>query len=128
MTILGINHFTVLTRNVEQSCLFYESIIDAKRGPRPDFNFAGAWLYVDGEPLIHLVQIDEQPSGTPIIDHVALSARDLRRYLTKFKSNDIAFELKRLPEGCRESGSWQLFFHDPGGALLELCFPANELP
>jgi catechol 2,3-dioxygenase-like lactoylglutathione lyase family enzyme len=128
MTILGIDHFTVLTTTLEESCLFYEKIIDARRGPRPAFEFSGAWLYVNGSPVIHLIETDEKIKGNSIIDHVALKAKNLSDYLEKLGKSNIPFELKRLPEGCEKSGIWQVFLRDPGGALIELCFAASEIP
>ena len=128
MTILGINHFTILTTEIERSCLFYETIIRAKVGPRPNFNFPGAWLYIDEKPIIHLVQIEQPISTKSIIDHVALSAENIAEYIYRLKNNNISYELRKLPSGCKESGSWQLFICDPGGAFLELCFDASELP
>ena len=127
MTILDINHFTILTTDIERSCLFYETIISAKVGPRPEFNFPGAWLYINEKPIIHLVYTEEPILTKSIIDHVALSAENIAEYIHKFKKNNISYDLRKIPQGCKDSGNWQLFVHDPGGALLELCFDASEL-
>lgn len=128
MTILGINHFTILTADIERSCLFYRSIIGAKNGPRPNFDFPGAWLYINEQAIIHLVQIEQPIRTKSIIDHVALSAENIIEYISRLKSHNISYDLRKIPQGCNASGNWQIFVHDPGGALLELCFDASETP
>jgi hypothetical protein len=43
--------------------------------------------------------------------------------VAKLKGRGIAYELRRLPA----YGTWQLFFHDPNGAKVEIDFDAAEL-
>ena len=40
----------------------------------------------------------------------------------------IAYDLRRVPEGGPAAGVWQLFFHDPNGARVEIDLAASELP
>ena len=105
--IESMNHFTVLTDDLERTLGFYVDGLGLQVGPRPPFDFPGAWLYVDGRPILHVIagrKIPEPRGG--VLDHMAFSARDLRK----------------LPGG----GVWQLFCHDPSGAKVELDFDASE--
>ena len=42
--------------------------------------------------------------------------------MAKLKAKGIDYELRRLPE----YGTWQLFFHDPNNAKVEIDFDAKE--
>jgi catechol 2,3-dioxygenase-like lactoylglutathione lyase family enzyme len=121
--IEGINHFTVLTDDVEGSVAFYVDLIGLAPGPRPDLGFPGAWLYAGGQPVLHLVGgrvLPPQRSGA--LDRVALTARDLRAVKARFDARGIAYELRRQ----RGSATWQLFCNDPSGARIELDFAPDE--
>ena len=53
---------------------------------------------------------------------MAFTGRDLTGTVGKLKARGLAYELRRLPA----YGTWQLFFHDPNGAKVELDFDAAE--
>lgn len=121
--IHGMNHFTVLSSDLNRSKKFYVELLGLKEGYRPEFSFPGAWLYVDGQPILHIMAgrpMPEKPAG--VIDHMAFTASDLQDMVDKLKQWGIHYELHRL-KGLE---IWQLFFHDPDGAKIELDFPANE--
>ena len=42
--------------------------------------------------------------------------------LDRLKARGLSYDLRHLPG----SGGWQLFFHDPSGAKVELDFDATE--
>ena len=42
------------TRKLAQTVHFYENVLGFTNGPRPPFNFPGAWLYSSGHPVLHL--------------------------------------------------------------------------
>ena len=44
MSINGMNHFNVLTDDVEATRRFYVDVIGLTEGDRPDLGFDGAWL------------------------------------------------------------------------------------
>jgi catechol 2,3-dioxygenase-like lactoylglutathione lyase family enzyme len=123
MTISGMNHFTVLTSDLDASKAFYVGVLGLSEGFRPDLGFPGAWLYVDGQAILHIVAgrgVPANPRG--VIDHMAFSARDLRAVAARLNELGIAYDLRRLPS----TGSWQLFCLDPSGARVELDFEASE--
>jgi len=123
MPISGMNHFTVATNDLDATTAFYVDILGLSPGFRPDFDFPGAWLYVDGQAILHIVAGRGMPaSPRGVIDHVAFSARELRAVTARLKEHGIAYDLRRLPS----TGAWQLFCLDPNGARIELDFEASE--
>ena len=67
--IQGMNHFTVLTDDLDKTLGFYVDLLGLKPGPRPDLGFPGAWLYVNGSAVLHIIAgrpLPEQRSGCSI--------------------------------------------------------------
>ena len=48
MPVEGMNHFTVLTGDLEACKRFYMDLLGLQEGFRPDLGFPGAWLYPPG--------------------------------------------------------------------------------
>jgi catechol 2,3-dioxygenase-like lactoylglutathione lyase family enzyme len=128
MTVSAMNHFTILTDNLEATLGFYAEFLGLKPGPRPPFTFPGAWLYPQGsgEAILHVIGgCDKGDLVKGVIDHMAFSAQDLGAAVTRLKQHGIEYQLRQLPA----YGTWQLFFHDPNGAKVELDFdPAEPAP
>jgi catechol 2,3-dioxygenase-like lactoylglutathione lyase family enzyme len=122
MAIDGMNHFTVLTKDLDATRDFY-AIFGLKEGYRPPLGFPGIWLYVGAQPVLHVVAgrpLPEPPAG--VLDHMAFSASDLPAIGAMLKAKGIKYDLRKQPD----SGVWQLFCFDPSGARVELDFAANE--
>jgi catechol 2,3-dioxygenase-like lactoylglutathione lyase family enzyme len=123
MTVSGMNHFTVLTDDVERTVAFYRDTMGLVSGDRPALSFAGAWLYAGGAPILHVVGGRERNELKPgVIDHMAFSASDLRATLARLAAQDVHYACRRQVD----SGVWQVFFFDPNGARIELDFAADE--
>ncbi|HTS52586.1 MAG TPA: VOC family protein [Burkholderiales bacterium] len=123
MSIVGMNHFTVLTQNLDATREFYIAVMGLTDGPRPDLGFPGAWLYAGGQAVLHIIAgraLPPDPRG--VLDHMAFSAKGLPATVGKLKARGIAYDLRRQPE----SGTWQLFCFDPNGARVELDFDPGE--
>jgi catechol 2,3-dioxygenase-like lactoylglutathione lyase family enzyme len=125
-----MNHFTILTDKLEATLAFYAEHLDLAPGARPPFTFPGAWLYADGgrgkDPILHIVAgVDSKRLVKGVIDHMAFSGKGLAQAVAQLKQRGIHYELRRLPA----YGTWQLFFHDPNGARVEIDFdPAEAAP
>ena len=113
MSILGINHFTVITNQLKASINFYNIILNLREGPRPNLKINGAWLYFKKTALIHLVEGVKLQNG--VIDHVALSVLYIDSYEKKLEKLGIKYTKKKLSNSIN-----QIFFHDPNGARIEL--------
>jgi catechol 2,3-dioxygenase-like lactoylglutathione lyase family enzyme len=125
MAVSGMNHFTILTDDVERTVRFYGDLMGLKAGSRPSLNFPGAWLYAGDQPILHIIGGRPKRELKPgVIDHMAFTGHDLPATLA-------VLEQEKVEHVCRQqvgSGVWQVFFHDPNGAKVELDFVADERP
>jgi catechol 2,3-dioxygenase-like lactoylglutathione lyase family enzyme len=122
-----MNHFTVLSDNLEETRKFYCDLLGFEEGPRPNFRFPGYWLYVGNQPILHVIhrdQLNEVRAG--VIDHMAFTATDLPGTAAKLQKAGVEYELRRLPAGETRGGLWQLFFDDPHGGKVEFDFDKDE--
>jgi catechol 2,3-dioxygenase-like lactoylglutathione lyase family enzyme len=125
MSVSAMNHFTILTDDLDATLAFYGDLLGLRPGERPPFTFPGAWLYAQGgsDPILHVIggrASAELVKG--VIDHMAFTAQDLPGAVGKLKARGLSYDLRRLPG----YGTWQLFFMDPNGAKVELDFDAAE--
>ena len=125
MAIEGMNHFNVLTDDVDATRQFYVGILGLTEGKRPAFRFDGLWLYAGGRPILHVSAGKIPMERAGVIDHIAFSSTGLQATIAKLKAHDIDFSLMKQVD----TGIWQVFCHDPMGAKVELDFdPAEEPP
>jgi catechol 2,3-dioxygenase-like lactoylglutathione lyase family enzyme len=122
MAIAGMNHFNVLTDDVEATRRFYIDIVGLTEGDRPPLGFPGAWLYAGGQPILHVSKAKLARERAGVIDHMAFSATDLKGTVARLKESGVEFVL-RQQAGTR---IWQIFCHDPMGAKVELDFDPSE--
>jgi catechol 2,3-dioxygenase-like lactoylglutathione lyase family enzyme len=123
MPVTEMNHFTVLTDDLERTRAFYIGLLGLREGPRPPLGFPGAWLYAGERPILHVIAgraLPEERRG--VLDHMAFSAKGLADVASRLEAAGIAYDLKRQAE----SRVWQLFLSDPNGARVELDFDATE--
>jgi catechol 2,3-dioxygenase-like lactoylglutathione lyase family enzyme len=128
MPAIAANHFTILTDDLPTTLDFYAEFLALRPGPRPPFTFPGAWLYADGgnDPILHIIAgRDRKDLVKGVLDHMAYTGKDLAGTVAKLKAKGVSYELRRLPE----YRTWQLFFHDPNNAKVEIDFdPAEAAP
>ena len=121
--IHGMNHFTVIAENLDETLEFYVGLLGLEPGYRPDLGFPGAWLYADGRAILHLYSDRSMPTHRAgVIDHMAFSARGLKDVKARFDARGLEYDLRQQ----RGAGTWQLFCHDPNGAKVELDFDPSE--
>ncbi len=63
MKMKGLDHVNIRTRDVKRLADWYGDILGLHAGARPPFPFGGAWLYCGDKPIVHLVEVAEQPTG-----------------------------------------------------------------
>jgi catechol 2,3-dioxygenase-like lactoylglutathione lyase family enzyme len=127
MRVGVLDHYNVSTRDLGATIRFYEDVLGLVNGPRPPFDFPGAWLYSEGHPVLHLNDIS--PTDTPqrpdsgVIDHIAFGSRGFEATKKHLTQKGIQFRINQVPNSRR----WQIFVRDPNNILIELNFDvANE--
>ena len=123
MPIESLNHFTLLTDDVEATVRFYGDVLDLHPGARPALAVPGVWLYADRDPLVHVVGGRPKSDLKPgVLDHMAFTAHGLAPTLERLRAHEVPHTVRQIPG----LGTWQVFFADPNGAKIELDFDSNE--
>lgn len=120
MAIAGIDHYTIWTEDLAETRRFYCDLLGLKDGPRPPFDFPGAWLYINDHPVVHVMAGRKiPPGGTGAVDHLAFRASgDPDELKRKLEDKGIRVSSRVVPA----SQIRQLFFEDPSGVKVELNF------
>ena len=129
MSVGVLDHYNVSTRRLGDTVRFYEDILGLVNGPRPPFDFPGAWLYSEGHPVLHLNDISptdkQQPADSGVIDHIAFGSRGFEAMQRHLAQKGVQFRVNVVPNSSRR----QIFLTDPNNVLIELNFDvANEKP
>ena len=124
-TIQRLDHVNVRTANLAEMVAWYGDILDMHPGPRPPFSMEGAWLYANGLPYVHLVEVSaEQKSIEPRIEHFAFAATGLPEFLAKLEKRGIAHSVDPVPD----TPLVQVNIADADGNHIHVDFASEELP
>jgi len=128
MNVGVLDHYNVSTRNLKATVEFYENVLGFSNGPRPPFNFPGAWLYSAGHPVLHLNDISQtdkkQLADSGVIDHVAFGSRGFEATKQHLSGKGVSYRVNQVPNSAR----WQIFLRDPNNVEIELNFETkNEI-
>jgi len=122
MSVGVLDHFNIRTRKLGETVRFYEEVLDLKKGERPNFAFPGAWMYSEGKPVVHLVDIsqtsEQQKPDSGVVHHVAFASRDFAGMKQRLKSKGLPFDVREVPG----VDVWQIFVTDPNGVMIELNY------
>jgi catechol 2,3-dioxygenase-like lactoylglutathione lyase family enzyme len=119
---MKLDHVTIRTRDLQATRSFFLTVFDLKEGERPLAiqRIPGHWLYSAGHPLVHI--IGSQGYGidrtAEAIDHVGLRMEGYAEFRNKLDRLGIRY----TPMDLADIGERRLFFHAPGGPLLEAVF------
>jgi catechol 2,3-dioxygenase-like lactoylglutathione lyase family enzyme len=126
MSVGMLDHFNIRTRQLDDTVRFYEDVLGLQNGDRPDFSFPGAWMYSEGRPVVHLVDIsptsEPQKPDSGVVHHVAFASRDFSGMKQRLQSKGMAFDTRQVPGG----ELWQIFVRDPNGVMIELNYEAAK--
>ena len=126
MSVGVLDHFNIRTRKLAETVRFYEEILGLQNGERPNFAFPGAWMYSEGKPVVHLVDIsptnEPQKPDSGVVHHVAFVSKGFGAMKERLKSKGMAFDARQVPGG----DLWQIFVHDPNGVMIELNYEAAK--
>ncbi len=122
MSVGQLDHFNIRTGKLDDTVRFYEDVLGLSVGARPNFSFPGAWLYSDGQAVVHLVDIsalaEPQKPDSGVVHHVAFASRGFAKMKQRVQSRAVPFDTREVPGG----ELWQIFVRDPNGVLIELNY------
>lgn len=139
MTLNLLDHCSIRTVKLAETRDFYVDVLGMIDGDRPDFDFPGHWLYVDGKPVVHLVGVDpDDPSGLqeylggPIdadslqgsgaFDHIAFRAKEPAALIARLQTLGYKYRERQVPG----MDLHQVFVEDPNGIMVELNYWGAE--
>jgi catechol 2,3-dioxygenase-like lactoylglutathione lyase family enzyme len=115
---MRLDHVNIRTGDLDASTAFYRDIIGLEVGPRPGFSFAGAWLYHDGQAVVHL-KCPAASNAEGAIEHVAFFTTAFDEVSAAIQARRIEHKVQGLPDGSLR----QCFLRDPNGVLVEITGP-----
>lgn len=125
LELQSLNHLGIATASVDRSKAFYRDVLGFREVERPNFNFAGSWLYNYGLTL-HLIHNESAGQAGGEIqsrgNHVAMHTRDLPAVERALAEHGISYRANTIAD----TGIKQIFFHDPDGHTIEVgTYPAT---
>jgi catechol 2,3-dioxygenase-like lactoylglutathione lyase family enzyme/uncharacterized protein YunC (DUF1805 family) len=127
--VKGIDHVTLVVKDLEKSRRFYRDSLGMREISRPAFSFTGLWFQA-GKTQIHLILefADSAPAGnqlpqnlrSALSQHVAFEVEDVMAIIGRAKELRLPIVAGPKP---RPDGYMQVFITDPDGHVVELCSP-----
>lgn len=132
MPLKRIEHYLVLTEDIDGTRDFYCRGLGMTVGFRPKLSFPGYWLYAGDTPCIHIAEwesyreftaragipVSRKAEGTGPLDHIAFNATGFEQMHQRLRGENIEVSENRLDD----IGLRQLFLKDPNGLTIELNF------
>ena len=132
MPLTSLNHYLIVSKNLERSKKFYQDVLGMRLAERPDFGFPGYWLKLGDDICVHLASQDankirdqfllkKHPKGTNgsgSVDHIAFLAKDPREVRGRIQKNKLEMHFRSFPD----AKLFQIFLKDPDDVTIELNF------
>jgi len=132
MPVTALNHYLIVSKNLERSKKFYEQVLGMELADRPDFGFPGYWMKTGDAICVHLASQDpnktrdqfllkKHPKGTKgsgSVDHIAFLAQDPAAVRDRIKKNKVEMHVRSFPD----AKLFQIFLKDPDDVTIELNF------
>ena len=124
VTMNRLDHVNVRTANLDTMIAWYGEMLGMRPGPRPDFDFPGAWLYAGEAAVVHLVGVSDPPApGENLtLEHFALSATGLTDLLARVEASGARHFLRKVPS----FPIVQVNLWDPDGNHIHIDFDVAE--
>jgi len=127
-----MEHYLVLTDDIDHTRDFYINVLGMEEGFRPELGFPGYWLYLESTPVIHIAEwetytdhsnklgipVTTRAESTGAFDHIAFNGTDSDSMETTLASEKIPYERNDVPH----AGLVQFFLNDPNDVKIELNF------
>jgi len=132
MPLTKLEHYLVLTQDIDATRDFYVNVLGMQNGFRPPLGFPGHWVYIGDTPVIHIAEwvtytarqksknafVTSPAQGTGPVDHVAFGAEDYDGVLERIRGHKITVRENNNPGNIVR----QLFLFDPNGVQIEINF------
>jgi len=132
MPVTAINHYLVVSKNLERSKKFYQEVLGLELAERPDFGFPGYWLKTGDNICVHLASqnpnkirdnflLKKHPKGTTgsgSVDHIAFLAQNPEEVRNRIQKNKVEMHFRSFPD----AKLFQIFLKDPDDVTIELNF------
>jgi len=132
MPVTALNHYLIVSKNLERSKKFYQKVLGLDLADRPDFGFPGYWLKTGDNICVHLASqnpnqtrdkylLKKHPRGTNgsgSVDHIAFLAKDPEAVRDRIKRNKVEMHVRSFPD----AKLFQIFLKDPDSVTIELNF------
>lgn len=132
MPLHKLEHYLVLTDDLDATRDFYRDVLGLADGFRAELGFPGYWLYLDAMPVLHIAEwtsytthshhfgipVTSRGNGTGAVDHLAFNGSNAADMIQRLEQRGIPYHRHDVPQ----AGLIQLFLDDPNGVKLELNF------
>ena len=132
MPVTSLNHYLIVSSNLERSKKFYQDVLGLDLAERPDFGFPGYWLRTGDNICVHLASqapnkirdqflLKKHPKGTNgsgSVDHIAFLAQDPEGVRDRIQKNKVEMHFRSFPD----AKLFQIFLKDPDNVTIELNF------
>jgi catechol 2,3-dioxygenase-like lactoylglutathione lyase family enzyme len=132
MPLQRMEHYLVLSDDIEATRRFYCDLLGLETGFRPELDFAGYWLYLGETPCIHVadwagyegyardtaMSVTARAPGTGPVDHIAFSGTGYDEITARLDARGVDYTKNHI----EDIGLRQLFLFDPSGVKIELNF------
>ncbi len=124
MPLTSFDHVNIRTRNLDRMVAWYGDVLGLMPGPRPDFPFGGAWLYLGDRAHIHLVDVPDQRDAVldNTLEHFAFRATGMAQMRARLDARGIAYTIDPVPT----LPVVQINFRDPDGNHIHLDYHSDE--
>jgi catechol 2,3-dioxygenase-like lactoylglutathione lyase family enzyme len=133
MPLTKMEHFLVLTSDIDGTRDFYCRVLGLREGFRPPLGFPGYWLYLGEQPCIHIAEwatytahsasreipVSVPGEGTGAFDHIAFNASDYDEIIATLDRHGV----KAMRNITHPNGLKQVFLLDPNGIKIEVNIP-----
>ena len=128
LAVEGIDHVTLIVKNLERSRLFYCDLLGMTEVTRPDFPFSGLWFQA-GKTQIHLILEHDESSTSGDSGERSKAKHGGRTHHFAFVVADASAAVDVLKErgvpirggpSRRPDGPTQVWCSDPDGHVVEV--------
>lgn len=129
MPVQAFDHYNLKAPRalLDELCAFYRDVVGLTVGERPPFRRFGYWLYAGPRAVLHLGEAGaDEPCAAGVegtFNHASFACTDRPEFERRLADRQISYRTARVPL----TGQVQLFFRDPAGNGVELCFASDEV-